>query len=548
MTEETTFFIHDIIDEDLREGRVDAIHTRFPPEPNGYLHIGSAKAIFINAYTAQKYGGKFNLRYDDTNPEKEDNEYVESIYEDLKWLGATPTGGVFYGSDYFGKCYEYALQLIRQGDAYVCDLSAEEMRETRGTLTEPGTNSPYRDRSVEENLALFEKMKNGEFEDGTCTLRAKIDMASPNLNLRDPAIYRIKHAHHHRQGDAWCIYPMYDFAHPIQDALEGITHSLCSLEFENHRPLYDWVVDHIGFEQKPHQYEFARLNVTHTVMSKRYLRQLVFSGSVDGWDDPRMPTLCGLRRRGYTPTSILEFVRRAGVAKTYSNVEIELLEHCAREELNFKAPRRVAVLEPLELVLENYPEDKTEYFELNNNPNDENAGTRKVPFSRVLYVEKSDFRKEKEPKFFRLFPGNEVRLMGAYVCRCTRFEEDENGNVTRIYGELDLDTAGKNPADGRKIKGTIHWLSKQDAYPLTAVNFDHLFTRENMSALPEGTDCLDFLNTESRHELSAFGEPSLADAVPGDTFQFVRMGYYCKDTRYDNTFNSVVPLKDSKGK
>ncbi len=548
MTEETSFFIHDIIDEDLREGRVDAIHTRFPPEPNGYLHIGSAKAIFINVYTAQKYGGKFNLRYDDTNPEKEDNEYVESIYEDLKWLGAEPTGGVFYGSDYFGKCYEFALQLIRQGDAYVCDLSADEMRETRGTLTEPGTNSPYRNRSVEENLALFEKMKNGEFADGACTLRAKIDMASPNLNLRDPAIYRIKHAHHHRQGDAWCIYPMYDFAHPIQDALEGISHSLCSLEFENHRPLYDWVVDHIGFEKKPHQYEFARLNVTHTVMSKRYLRQLVFSGSVDGWDDPRMPTLCGLRRRGYTPSSIFEFVRRAGVAKTYSNVEIELLEHCIREELNFKAPRRVAVLEPLELVLENYPEDKTEYFELSNNPNDETAGTRKVPFSKVLYVERGDFRKEKEPKFFRLFPGNEVRLMGAYVCRCTRFDEDENGNVIRIYGELDLDTAGKNPADGRKIKGTIHWLSKKHAYAFAAANFEHLFTRENMSALPDGTDCLDFLNTDSRHELSAFGEPSLAEAKVGDTFQFVRMGYYCKDTKYENTFNSVVALKDSKGK
>ncbi len=406
MPEETSFFIHDIIDEDIREGRVDAIHTRFPPEPNGYLHIGSAKAIFINAYTAQKYGGTFNLRYDDTNPEKEDDEYVKSIYEDLMWLGAEPTGGIFYGSDYFEKCYEFAVQLIRQGDAYVCDLSADEMRETRGTLTEAGVNSPYRNRSVEENLALFEKMKNGDFPDGACTLRAKIDMASPNLNLRDPAIYRIKHTAHHRQGDRWCIYPMYDFAHPIQDALEGITHSLCSLEFENHRPLYDWVVDHIGFEKKPHQYEFARLNVTHTVMSKRYLRQLVESGSVDGWDDPRMPTLCGLRRRGYTASSVLEFVRRAGVAKTYSNVEIELLQHCAREELNATAPRRVAVLEPLELVLENYPDEQVEHFELTNNPNDEAAGVRKVPFSKVLYVERSDIRKEKEPKFFRLYPGN----------------------------------------------------------------------------------------------------------------------------------------------
>ncbi len=549
MPEETSFFIHDIIDEDLKEGRVDKIHTRFPPEPNGYLHIGSAKAIYINAYTAQKYDGLFNLRYDDTNPEKEDDEYVQSIYEDLVWLGAKPTGGVFYGSDYFEKCYEFAVQLIRQGDAYVCDLSAEEMRETRGTLTEPGQNSPYRDRSVEENLTLFERMKNGEFPDGACTLRAKIDMQSPNLNLRDPAIYRIKHVSHHRQGSKWCIYPMYDFAHPIQDALEGITHSLCSLEFENHRPLYDWVVDHIGFEKKPHQYEFARLNVTHTVMSKRYLRALVESGKVDGWDDPRMPTLCGLRRRGYTASSILEFVRRAGVAKAYSNVEIELLEHCIREELNESADRRVCVLDPLELVIENYPEDRVEYFELPNHPAHPERGARKVPFSRVLCVEQSDFRKQQEPKFFRLYPGNEVRLMGAYVFRCDRYEEDETGKVVRIFGTIDPETAGKNPADGRKVKGTIHWLSKPHAIRFAAAMFDHLFERENMSALPEGTDCLDFLSDHSKTLLeNALGEPSLAESKAGDTFQFVRMGYFCKDSKYENTYNSVVALKDSKGK
>ena len=402
--EEINNFIHDIIDADLAEGKVNEIHTRFPPEPNGYLHIGSAKAIWINAGTAQKYGGKFNLRYDDTNPAKEDDEYVKSIYEDLMWLGAEPNGGIFYGSDYFEKCYEYAIKLIKDGKAYVCDLDADQMREYRGTLTEPGKESPYRNRSVEENLALFEKMKNGEFPDGFCTLRAKIDMASPNINMRDPAIYRISRAEHHRQGNKWCIYPLYDYAHPIQDALEGITHSLCSLEFENHRPLYDWVVDNIGFEKKPHQYEFARLNVTYTVMSKRYLRQLVEEKIVDGWDDPRMPTLCGLRRRGYTAKSVIEFVKKAGVAKAYSLVDIGLLEFCIRDELNMTAQRRIAVTEPLKAEIINYPEDKVEYFEVSNNPNDENAGTRKVPFTREIYVEKSDFLPEKAPKFHRLHP------------------------------------------------------------------------------------------------------------------------------------------------
>ena len=358
MEEMTSNFIHDIIDEDLKEGRVEKIHTRFPPEPNGYLHIGSAKAIWINSSTAKKYGGLFNLRYDDTNPVKEDDEFVKSIEEDLRWLGAEPTGGIYYGSDYFDQCYEFAVKLIKEGKAYVCDLSPDEMREYRGTLTQPGKESPYRNRSVEENLALFEKMKNGEFPDGYCTLRAKIDMSSPNMNLRDPAIYRIVRFHHHRQGDKWCIYPLYDFAHPIQDALEGITHSLCSIEFENHRPLYDWVVDNIGFEKKPHQYEFARLNVTYTVMSKRYLRELVETGRVDGWDDPRMPTICGLRRRGYTPTAINDFVKRAGVAKAYSVVDIGLLEHCIREELNTTALRRICVTRPVKVVVDNYPRER----------------------------------------------------------------------------------------------------------------------------------------------------------------------------------------------
>ncbi len=426
-------FIHDIIDEDLREGAVDSIHTRFPPEPNGYLHIGSAKAIYINWSTAKKYGGKFNLRYDDTNPTKEDTEYVDSIYEDLKWLGAEPSGGIFYGSDYFDKCYEYAIKLIKDGKAYVCDLTAEQMREYRGTLTEPGKNSPWRDRSVEENLDLFERMKNGEFEDGTHTLRAKIDMASPNMNMRDPAIYRIVHCHHHRQGDKWCIYPLYDYAHPIQDALEGITHSLCSLEFENHRPLYDWVVNNIGFEKKPKQREFARLNVTYTVMSKRYLRQLVETGLVDGWDDPRMPTLCGLRRRGYTPASIFDFVKRAGISKADSLVDINLLEHCIREELNMTAQRRIAVLEPVKVIVDNYPDDKTEYFEVTNNPNDESAGTRKLPFTKELYIEKSDFALVPPPKFFRLKPDGEVRLMGAYIVKYAGVDTDENGEVTAIH-------------------------------------------------------------------------------------------------------------------
>ena len=546
MEEIKSNFIDEIIKADIAADPSLKIHTRFPPEPNGYLHIGSAKAIWINSTMAKKYGGLFNLRYDDTNPVKEDNEYVESIYEDLKWLGAEPTGGVYYGSDYFDRCYEYALKLIRDGKAYVCDLSAEEMREYRGTLTEPGKNSPWRDRSVEENLDLFERMKNGEFADGTHTLRAKIDMASPNINMRDPAIYRIVHTSHHRQGDKWCIYPLYDFAHPIQDAIEGITHSLCSLEFENHRPLYEWVVDNIGIEKKPKQREFARLNVTYTVMSKRYLRQLVETHLVDGWDDPRMPTLCGRRRRGYTPASIFDFVERAGVAKAYSLVDIELLEHCIREELNEAAPRRVAILDPIKVVVTNFPEDKVEYFELPNNPSDENAGKRKVPFTRELYIDRSDFEEVPPPKFFRMKPDGEVRLMGAYIVKCNEVVKNADGSIKELHCTADLETGASMPADGRKIKGTIHWLSAKFARDADIMLYDHLFTIENVADIPEDKTYNDYLNPDSLKKLVGCKvEEALAKSAPGDRFQFVRTGYFVKDTKYPNTFNRIVGLKDS---
>ncbi|WP_419169551.1 glutamine--tRNA ligase/YqeY domain fusion protein [Negativibacillus massiliensis] len=548
-TENMSNFIHDIIDEDLAEGRVEKIHTRFPPEPNGYLHIGSAKAIWINAGTAQKYGGLFNLRFDDTNPVREDDEYVKSIEEDLRWLGAEPTGGIYYGSDYFDKCYEFAIKLIKEGKAYVDDLSADEMREYRGTLTEPGKESPYRNRSVEENLDLFERMKNGEFPDGSHTLRAKIDMASPNMNLRDPAIYRIVHAHHHRQGDKWCIYPLYDYAHPIQDALEGITHSLCSIEFENHRPLYDWVINNVGFEHKPHQYEFARLNVTHTVMSKRYLRELVETKKVDGWDDPRMPTISGLRRRGYTPSAINEFVKKAGVAKAYSIVDIGLLEHCIRDELNTNAQRRVAVLRPIKVVITNYPEDKEEYFELPNIPKNDEAGVRKVPFTRELYIDADDFAEVPPPKFFRMKPDGEVRLMGAYIVKCNEVIKDSEGNVVELHCTADLETGNGNPVDGRKIKGTIHWVSAKYAIDATVRLYDYLFTLENVNDVPEGTNYLDYLNPNSLTELTGCKlEPALADAKVGDKFQFVRTGYFCKDSKDEGVFNQIVGLKDSWAK
>ncbi len=546
MAEYNANFITEIIDQDIANGFTDRIHTRFPPEPNGYLHIGSAKAIFINYSTAKKYGGLFNLRYDDTNPVKEDTEYVESIEEDLRWLGAIPDGGIFYGSDYFDQCYEYAIKLIQDGKAYVCDLTADEMREYRGTLTQPGKESPYRNRSIEENLDLFQRMKNGEFPDGSKTLRAKIDMASPNINMRDPAIYRIVRAHHHRQGDKWCIYPLYDYAHPIQDAIEGITHSLCSIEFENHRPLYDWVVNNIDFEKKPKQREFARLNITNTVMSKRYLRELVETGRVDGWDDPRMPTLCGLRRRGYTPSSILEFVSRAGVAKANSLVDIKLLEYCIREELNASAPRRMAVTEPLKVTITNYPADETEYFEVSNNPVDPEAGTRQVAFTRELFIEKSDFAEVPPPKFQRLKPGGEVRLMGAYLVKCEEVVKNAEGEVVELRCTADLETRNGSPADGRKVRGTIHWVSAAHAVDADIMLYENLFSLVDVNAVPEGTNYLDYLNPNSLTALKHCKlEASLADAKTGDRFQFVRMGYFCKDSRHENTFNRVVTLKDS---
>lgn len=539
-------FIHDIIDADLAAGVNDTVHTRFPPEPNGYLHIGSAKAIYINYSTAKKYCGKFNLRYDDTNPTKEDDEYVRSIYNDLMWLGATPDGGVFYGSDYFDKCYEYAVKLIKDGKAYVCDLSADELRDYRGTLTEPGKESPYRNRSVEENLLLFEEMKNGKYPDGSKTLRAKIDMSSPNMNMRDPAIYRILHRSHHRQGDKWCIYPLYDFAHPIQDALEGITYSLCDTGFEDHRPLYEWVVNNTGVEHKPKQREFARLNVTYTVMSKRYLRKLVEEKLVDGWDDPRLPTLCALRRKGYTPTAIFEFIRRAGIAKTVSLVDIELLEYCIREELNTSAERRIAVLDPVKVVVTNYPEDKEEEFEVSNNPQNPEAGTRKVKFTRELYIDRSDFAEVPPPKFFRMKPDGEVRLMGAYIVKLNEIVKDENGNVTELRCTADLETANGNPIDGRKIKGTIHWLSAKYAKEADVTLYNKLFTIANTKDIPEDKTYDDYLNPDSMVKLSGCKiEPSLAEAKPGERFQFVRTGYFTPDEKNPGTFIRIVTLKDS---
>ena len=551
MPEEVSNFIHDIIDKDLAEGVNTEVHTRFPPEPNGYLHIGSAKAIWINASTAEKYHGKFNLRYDDTNPAREDDEYVRSILEDIRWLGYEPNGGIFYGSDYFDKCYEFAEKLIMEGKAYVDDLTREEMQEYRGNdAGKPSRPSPYRDRTPEENLDLFRRMKAGEFPDGSKTLRAKIDLASPNMNMRDPAIYRIKRATHHRQGDKWCIYPLYDYAHPIQDALEGITYSCCSIEFENHRPLYDWVVENVGFKSpRPHQYEFARLNVTYTVMSKRYLRELVETGIVDGWDDPRMHTLSGMRRRGYTPSSIIEFVKTAGVSKAYSIVDVELLEHCIRDELNSTAQRRMAVLDPVKVVVTNYPEDRTEYFEVPNNVNDPEAGSRKVEFSRELYIEREDFSAVPPPKFFRLKPEGEVRLMGAYIVKCEGFDTDEDGNVTEIRVSADLETANGMPADGRKIKGTIHWVSAKSAVSADVRMYGRLFTEANMVTLPEGKTYNDYLNKDSVKEYkNAKLEAALGEAGGDERFQFVRTGYFIRDSKNPENWNNIVNLKDSWAK
>ncbi len=546
-TEGTSNFIHTFIEEDVASGgRFEGkkVHTRFPPEPNGYLHIGHAKAICIDFGTAEKFGGICNLRMDDTNPTKEDTEYVDAIQEDIKWLGFTWDDRFYYASDYFSKMYEFAKKLIQEGLAYVCQLTPDEMRENRGDLTHPAV-SPYRDRPVEESLDLFERMKNGEFEDGKMTLRAKIDLTSGNFNMRDPVIYRINHMTHHRTGDTWCIYPMYDFAHPIEDALEGITHSLCSLEFEDHRPLYDWVINHIDLPAKPRQIEFARLGINNTVMSKRKLRQLVENSYVSGWDDPRMPTLCGLRRRGYTPASIRNFCDRIGVAKVNSTVEYSFLEHCLREDLNHNAQRTMAVLNPVKLILTNYPENQSEEFEVENNPERPEDGTRTVSFSRELWIEKEDFMEEPFKGYFRLFPGNEVRLKTTYIVRCTGCKKDENGNVTEVYAEYDPLTRGGNAPDGRKIKGTIHWADAKTAIDAEIRLYDSLFTVPD----PEAGDFLQELNPDSLKVLTGGKvEPALAKAEASQSFQFMRQGYFCVDNR-DSTpehlvFNRSVSLKD----
>ena len=544
MAENSSNFIYDFIDEDIASGKTKTVHTRFPPEPNGYLHIGHCKALIIDFGTAQKYNGLCNLRMDDTNPAKEDTEFVDAIKEDIHWLGFDWGDRFFYGSDYFEKTYELAEKLIQNGDAYVCELTPEQFKEYRGDLTHPAI-SPFRDRPIEESLDLFHRMKAGEFPEGKYTLRAKIDLASGNFNMRDPVLYRIRYIEHHRQGTKWCIFPMYDFAHPIQDALEGITHSLCSLEYEDHRPLYNWVIEHTDVPSKPRQIEFARLNITNTVLSKRYLRYLVENKIVDGWDDPRMPTLCGLRRRGYTASSILDFIGRIGVSKANSMVNIELLEHCIREELNNTAARRIAVLKPIKVIIDNYPEDKVEYFDMPNNPNDPEAGTRKVPFTRELYIDSDDFALVPPPKFFRLKPDGEVRLMGSYIVKCGEIVTNEDGTVKEIHATADLVTGTNAPTD-RKVKGTIHWLSAKYAADTTVVMYDRLFTEENMNDLPEGKSYVDFLNPESAVRIeNAKVEPALAEAKPGEKFQFVRIGYFSKDTKNDNTFNRVVSLKDS---
>ncbi|MDR0841633.1 MAG: glutamine--tRNA ligase/YqeY domain fusion protein [Christensenellaceae bacterium] len=536
-------FIEEYIEQDIRQKGLTHIQTRFPPEPNGYLHIGHAKALFIDFSVAEKFGGSCNLRFDDTNPTKEDEEYVDAIMEDIRWLGFR-WDNVFFGSDYFDTCYELAVKLIQKGAAYVCDLSKDEMRAYRGTLTEPGKNSPWRERPVQENLDLFERMRQGEFPDGSRTLRAKIDMTSPNINMRDPAMYRILHMPHHHTGDTWCIYPMYDFAHPIQDAIEGVTHSLCSLEYEAHRPLYDWVTEQCAFSPRPRQIEFSRLNLTNTMMSKRYLRRLVEEGLVSGWDDPRMPTLCGLRRRGYTPGSIRDFLTRVGVAKADSIVETAMLEHCVREDLNARAPRMMAVLDPIKLVIENWPEGVYEDILLSNLPDDEAAGSRTLPFGREIYIEREDFSANPPGKYFRLKPEGEVRLKGAYIIKCARWETDAAGSVTTVY--CTYDPATKSGACERKVKGTLHWLPVHAAKPAEVRLYEDLL----LPAAQETAE-LDFterLNPASVQKRAAFVEPALSLASPGDRFQFMRVGYFCADldhTAAAPVFNRIVGLKDS---
>lgn len=554
MNDKLSSFIHDMIDADLREGKNERkVHTRFPPEPNGYLHIGHAKSICLNFGIALEYGGLCNLRFDDTNPSKEDIEYVESIQEDVKWLGYSWDDRLFYASDYFTKLYEYAVQLIKAGKAYVDDLKAEEIRQYRGTLTTAGKESPYRNRSVEENLDLFERMKAGEFADGTRVLRAKIDMASPNLNMRDPVLYRIQKSRHHRMGDQWCIYPMYDYAHPLSDAIEGITHSICTCEFEDHRPLYDWAIENVkvGLKSQPRQIEFARLNLSHTVMSKRKLRQLVEEGYVNGWDDPRMPTISGLRRRGYTPESIRDFCERIGVAKAVSMVDIALLEHCIREDLSAKAPRVMAVLRPLKLVIENYPEDQVEWLEVEYNPENPELGSRKIPFSREVYIEREDFMEDPPKKFFRLAPGREVRLRSAYIVKCEQVIKDEQGEVVELRCSYDPATKSGTNNEVRKVKGTLHWVPVQQAIKAEVRLYDHLFVKVNPED-EKDTDFKENLNPNSLEVLAhAFVEPCLAETTPGSRYQFIRQGYFCTDLDKSNSslvFNRVVSLKDSWAK
>ena len=540
-------FIELAIEKDLAEGVYDHVCTRFPPEPNGYLHIGHAKSILLNYGLSQEYNGEFHMRFDDTNPTKEKTEFVDSIKADIQWLGADWKDHLYYASDYFPQMYEAAVKLIKKGKAFVCDLSAEEIREYRGTLTEPGKESPYRNRYVEENLDLFERMKNGEFEDGSKVLRAKIDMASPNINMRDPVIYRVAHMHHHRTGDTWCIYPMYDFAHPIEDAIEGITHSICTLEFEDHRPLYDWVVRELEYPMPPRQIEFAKLYLTNVVTGKRYIKKLVEDGVVDGWDDPRLVSIAALRRRGFTPESIKKFVDLCGVSKANSSVDYAMLEYCIREDLKLKKARTMAVLNPVKLVIDNYPEDQIEMREVQNNLENPELGSRQVPFGRELYIEREDFMEEPVRKYFRMFPGNEVRLMNAYFVTCTGCEKDENGNITVIHGTYDPESKGGNSPDGRKVKGTIHWVAAKTAVKAECRLYENLIDEEKGVYNEDGSMNL---NPNSLTVLKeCYLEPSLKDAKAYDSFQFVRNGFFCvdaKDSKEDAlVFNRIVSLKSS---
>ena len=540
-------FIEQEIDKDLAEGVYDHVQTRFPPEPNGYLHIGHAKSILLNYGLAQKYGGKFNLRFDDTNPTKEKSEFVESIMADVKWLGADFEDRLFFASNYFEKMYECAVFLIKKGKAFVCDLSAEQIREYRGDFNTPGKESPYRNRSIEENLRLFEEMKEGKYQDGEKVLRAKIDMASPNINMRDPVIYRVAHMHHHNTGDKWCIYPMYDFAHPIEDAVEHITHSICTLEFEDHRPLYDWVVRECEFENPPRQIEFAKLYLTNVVTGKRYIKKLVEDGIVDGWDDPRLVSIAALRRRGYTPESIKRFVELVGVSKANSSVDYAMLEYCIREDLKLKKSRMMAVLDPVKLVIDNYPEGQVEELDVPNNLENPELGSRKVPFSREVYIEREDFMEEPPKKYFRMFPGNEVRLMGAYFVKCTGCEKDENGNVTVVHGTYDPETKSGSGFEGRKVKGTIHWVAVPTAKKIECRLYENIVDEEKGKLNADGTLNL---NPNSLTVLKeCYGEPALAQAEAYDSFQFVRNGYFCADckdsTKENPVFNRIVSLKSS---